>query len=120
MPPTLTRMAYLTLRGIVVARSLRLARDDIQIVEVHPGGTMALRGAPTAAVAGLKHHESARRALLAWLQRQGLKGISAAAKPSDHYVAACAAALAAWKWHRNEAVWRHPAAPPHHPFDYAC
>ncbi|MDJ0781372.1 MAG: DUF429 domain-containing protein [Desulfosarcinaceae bacterium] len=119
MPPTMTRMAYLTLRGIAVARLLRSTCRKIQIVEVHPGATMALRGAPPTDIMGLKQHASARRNLLVWLQQQGLKGIGEVADPSDHYVAACAAALAAWRWYHRDAVWLHRAAPPLHPFDYA-
>ncbi len=120
MPPTMTRMVYLTLRGISVARLLRNTNEKIKIVEVHPGAAMALRGASVNDVRTYKHNKKSRRNLLAWLERQRLKNAAAIKDPSDHYVAACAAALAAWKWHHNKAVWIHPAEQPVHPFDYAC
>jgi len=44
--PTMSRMVYLTLRGISTARLLLTTCEKMKIVEVHPGATMALRGAP--------------------------------------------------------------------------
>ncbi len=122
MPPTMTRMVYLTVRGMAVARLLESIENTstIKIVEVHPGAAMALRGAELEQVLGLKKDSSARQKLLEWLQWEGLKGITKERMPDDHYVAACASALAAWKWHSNESVWLERACPPYHPYDYAC
>ncbi|MCS6864490.1 MAG: DUF429 domain-containing protein [Gemmataceae bacterium] len=121
MPPTLHRMAYLTLRGLAVARLLQTITPRVPaIVEVHPGAALALRGAPALAVQTFKHQPRRRRELLRWLENQGLKGVARLRAPSDHVVAACAAALAAWQWQLGQAVWHEPAAPPFHPFDYAC
>ena len=123
MTPTMPRMVYLTLRGLGVCRcleSLRTRQRSIQIVEVHPGATMALRGAPINAVLELKRDIEAQRQLLLWLEAEGLDGVMDIPTWSDHYVAACAAALAAWKWCRNETVWCTPAQPPYHPYDFAC
>ena len=118
MAPIMTRMAYLTLRGIYVARSLRLIQEaPPRIVEVHPGATMALRGAPIYAVKTFKQDAESRQNLLQWLAQQGL-GAIANTTPSDHDVAACAAALTAWKWCTEETVWLHRATPPFHAFDY--
>ena len=107
MPPTLTRMAYLTLRGITVA-------------EVHPGAACVLRGAPVEIVRALKSSAAARQQLLRWLEGEGLEGIGGGTDPGDHFVAACAAALAAWKWSLGNPAWIHPADPPWHPYDMAC
>lgn len=122
MPPTMTRMVYLTLRGIAIARSLEtLAADhSVQVVEVHPGAAMALRGAPVDAVRTFKDDVAAREKLLAWLTGQNLENLTALADYSAHDLAACAAAFAAWKWRRGESCWIQPAAPPHHPYDFAC
>lgn len=121
MTPTMTRMVYLTLRGISVARMLKsLPHVAADIVEVHPGGGMVLRGAPAGMVAALKADQAARLRLLAWLEEQGLADAADIESPSDHYVAACSAALSAWKWYLGESVWLQPAEPPIHPFDYAC
>ena len=68
MSPTMTRMAYLTLRGIAVARGIQsVAGPTVRIVEVHPGATMALRGAPIEAVRGFAKQPEARTELLRWL-----------------------------------------------------
>jgi predicted nuclease with RNAse H fold len=120
MPPTMTRMVYLTLRGISVARLLKADCENIKIVEVHPNAAMVLRGAPTNDVINYKKNEQSRCDLLKWLGQQGLENIENVSKPTDHYVAACACALAAWKWHQNKSVWIHRSEQPIHPFDYAC
>lgn len=120
MPPTLHRMIYLTVRGIVVARGLTLADGHSPtIVEVHPGAALALGGAPIAEVRQFAHEPAARSRLLQWLEGQGLKGILSES-PSSHYVASCAAALAAWKRAEGKSAWLHAAEPPVHPFDYCA
>lgn len=120
MAPTMTRMVYLTLRGISIARLLLATCETIKIAEVHPSATMALRGAPVNDVIKFKNNEKSRWNLLVWLEQQGLKNVADVADPSDHYVAACACALAAWKWDQKKSVWIHPSEQPVHPFDYAC
>ena len=120
MPPTLTRMAYLTLRGMAVSRFIERHRHNINIVEVHPSGAMALRGAPVESIKEMKNSMKAKQTLLQWLERQGLQGIDLSGAVSDHYIAACAAALAAWKWHLGESVWIFKAEMPFHPYDFVC
>lgn len=119
MPPTMTRMVYLTLRGMTIARTARLVAPEGQIVEVHPGGAMALRGAPVDAVRTFKRCAASRRMLVQWLASQGLKGVPEH-DVSDHEIAAYGCALAAWQWHRGTPVWLTPADRPVHPFDFAC
>lgn len=122
LPATMVRMVYLTLRGVALTRALETLRPDFDlgIVEVHPGACMILRGAPARDVATFKNDPLARARLLAWLEAQGLEGVSARSVISDHFVAACAAALGAWKWARGAAVWCYPARPPEHPYDFTC
>ena len=120
MTPTMTRMAYLTLRGVAVSRTLgAMGRRAPRIVEVHPGAAMALRGAPIADVRAFKRDEGARARLLAWLDARGLRGAKALKRSPDHLVAACACALAAWRWSEGDAAWLEPAAPRAHPYDFA-
>lgn len=120
MPPTMTKMAYLTLRGMGVARLIADAGSGkMRVAEVHPGGAMVLGGAPLTAVKAFKNNSRARTLLLAWLAGQGLRGIDRQ-NPTDHYVAACACALAAWKWVRRRSAWLWPACKPHHPYDFVC
>ncbi len=121
MPPTLNKMAYLTLRGISVSRFLEShPNKKISIVEVHPSGSMALRGAPVKSIRKMKSSTKAKQTLLQWLENQGLKRIDLSGSVTDHYVAACAAALAAWKWNLGESVWIFKSDLPFHPYDFAC
>jgi predicted nuclease with RNAse H fold len=119
MAPTMSRMVYLTLRGVILARSLTALRADCHLVEVHPAGAMVLRGASAADLRRLKKTAAARRSLLGWLAAQGLVGLPPVVT-DDHTLAAYAAALAAWDWSRRRACWVHPALPPEHPYDFAC
>jgi uncharacterized protein len=122
MPPTLIRMVYLTLRGIALSRALETLkpRVDLRVVEVHPGAAMLLRGAPSADVAAFKRDTAARLRLLDWLRTKGLSDLPRSEQPSDHFVAACAAALAAWQWSLGRPTWCASARPPEHPYDFAC
>lgn len=121
MPPTMTRMAYLTLRGVCVARALETIRPvPPRLVEVHPVASMALRHAPLADVKAMKRSAGSRLRLLEWLESQGLQGVAASADVADHVVAACACALAAWKWASEDVAWCRRAEPPLHPYDFAC
>ncbi len=122
MPPTMIRMVYLTLRGLQLTRLLEQLKPqyDLRIVEVHPGACMVLRGANQDDVRKFKTESSARGHLLGWLETKGLKGVSRAETVSDHYVAACAAALGTWQWSHGKSVWRFPLDLPHHPYDFAC
>ena len=120
MAPSAPRMVYLTLRGVAVSRCIASERPGVGIVEVHPTASLALRGAPIASVREMKTDSRARQELLEWLEIKGLRGLGKLPEQSDHSVAACAAALAAWQWSIGKAVWLHKAEPPLHPFDYAC
>jgi predicted nuclease with RNAse H fold len=122
MPPTMIRMVYLTLRGVLLTRSLESLKPQykLEIVEVHPGACMILRGAEADNVRKLKTEPTARQYLLDWLETKGLKRISHTDIITDHYVAACAAALAAWQWSLGKSVWRFVLNPPHHRYDFAC
>jgi len=122
MPPTMIRMVYLTLRGMALTRMLERLKPqyDLNIVEVHPGACMLLRGAKFEDVRKFKREPSARGHLLDWLENMGVKGVLREEAITDHYVAACAAALAAWQWSLGKSVWCYIANPPHHPYDFAC
>lgn len=120
MPPIMIRMVYLTLRGVALTRTLEALKLPIEIVEVHPGACMLLRDAPAEDVKKFKHDPVARVNLCRWLGTQGLNGLPSGDGLTDHYVAACAAALAAWGWANGSPVWRSPARPPERPYDFAC
>lgn len=122
MPPTMIRMVYLTLRGVCLTRLLESLKPqyDLEIVEVHPGACMILRGADAEDVRKFKTEPSAHGRLLDWLETTGLNGLSRAETISDHYVAACAAALGTWQWSLGKPVWCFAAKPPYHPYDFVC
>jgi predicted nuclease with RNAse H fold len=120
MPPTLIRMVYLTLRGLQLTRLLESLKLNLRIVEVHPGACIILRGADQSDVRNFKRDFLAREHLLYWMESKGMKGIARTEMATDHYVAACAAALGAWQWSLGKSVWCFAAEPPHHPYDFAC
>jgi len=123
MTPTMTRMAYLTLRGISVVRLLETnlnISSPLSIAEVHPGGALLLHGAPLDFVLTFKHSQKIRSQLLTWLEDQSLSGTRTLPADSDHLVAACGAALAAWKWAAGKPAWLFPADPPFHPYPIIC
>lgn len=119
MAPTFNYMAYLTLRGMSVARLLS-GIAGMRVVEVHPGAAMILRGAPLGAVRQFSVNEEQRPVLLRWLASQGLRGLEPNSPCESHYVAACAAALASWHWADNRSAWLAAAELPWHPYDFAC
>lgn len=122
MPPTMIRMVYLTVRGVTLTRLFESFKTEykIQIVEIHPGACMILHDADVKDVKAFKKDMDARLRLLQWLESRGVKGILATDLNADHYVAACAAAFGAWQWKLGKSVWKFPANPPHHPYDFAC
>jgi uncharacterized protein len=122
MPPTFNRMAYLTLRGLGVARLIStLDVVRVQTIEVNPGATFCLRGAPLASVLAFKQKKQPehRKILLKWLSTQGI-GSLPYSEQSSHFVAASGAALAAWAWSRKQSVWLAAPEPPFHPCPFAC
>lgn len=121
MTPTMTKMSYLTLRGISVARSLEFLKPKPpRIVEVHPGASLALRGASVKDIRRLKEDSSARLNILRFLEGQGLVGVVNVGITSHHLISACAAALSTWAWSSGNTVWIAQAEPPYHPYDFAC
>lgn len=120
MPPTLTRMAYLTLRGLAVTRMLLALNPALRICEVHPSGVLSLRGADSKTLTALKQSSEARLRLLESLEAAGLAGSASLPATSDHLVAAAAAALGTACWALGRPLWCWPAEPPWHPHDYVC
>ena len=59
MPPTIFRMAYLTLRGLAVARFLEM--PNVHVVEVHPGALLRSVVRPSRASAPFVRNPSAGR-----------------------------------------------------------
>ncbi len=122
MAPTYSKMGWLTLRGIGLARSIELMPEAhrVRIVEVHPGATMGLHGAPKKALRRYKRGDmQAIHALQSWFAEEGMGGLPEF-DSSSHVVDSCAAALAAWRWHTGDSAWLAEARPPERPYDFAC
>ena len=100
MAPTMTRMCYLTLRGMTVARMLTAleGQHPVSVVEVHPGAAFVLGGAPAHLVKQMKGDPHARYTLHQWLQDQKVHSLSSETYLNEHLLAAAACALAAWRW----------------------
>ncbi len=121
MTPTMTRMVYLTLRGVALAHTLQSPQAPrVDVVEIHPAAVLALRGAPVESIVYLKKSQEARDALFDWMENNGLNGAVTLKGSGDHLAAACAAALGAWHWWAGRPAWLEPASPPAHPFDFAA
>ncbi|WP_462413599.1 DUF429 domain-containing protein [Neobacillus sp. Marseille-QA0830] len=126
MPPTLNRMAYLTLRGIRLSREIGTIQTEnpVSIVEVHPGSVIGSRLIQDEMeyVLNYKQDLSARKYLRNWFETQKLTGLPATIEEETHSIDACAAALGAWHW-KDPAFapkWISRAIPPLHPYDYCC
>ncbi|WP_404470423.1 DUF429 domain-containing protein [Sutcliffiella horikoshii] len=126
MPPTFTRMVYLTLRGIKLTREIEKLQTNlpVSIVEVHPGAAMGARVTEKELeyVLTYKQNLSSRKYLKKWFEQQNVIGLPNAVENESHSIDSCAAALAAWHWadEKLEPKWIFTAQPPLHPFDYCC
>lgn len=126
MPPTLTKMVYLTLRGISLSRRIMDMKqfEKIRLVEVHPGAAIGTRigGNGLYHTLHYKKELESRKAIFKWFPTIGLKGLPEELYLSSHQIDACAAALAAWYWVdvRKQPTWHWEATPPVHPFDLCC
>lgn len=124
MTPTLTKMVYLTLRGISLTRMIESLSRPIQMVETHPGAAMFTRLTDTEKRHALLYKKEAgsKEYLMSWLDMQGLENIPWGSAVSPHMVDACAAALAAWCFEdeAKKTSFFIPADPPSHPYVLCC
>ncbi|NMH74632.1 DUF429 domain-containing protein [Bacillus sp. RO2] len=126
MPPTYSRMVYLTLRGIKLTREIEKLRTTfpVSIVEVHPGAAMGTRVMEKELeyVLTYKQNPSSRKYLKNWFEQQNVIGLPNGVENESHSIDSCAAALAAWHWadHSLKPQWIFSAQPPLHPYDYCC
>jgi uncharacterized protein len=126
MPPTLTKMVYLTLRGIGITRQINSINTphDIKIVEVHPGAAIGTRigssGLPH--VLQYKKDRHARLEIFTWFEKIGLKNLPEEIIESTHMMDATAAALAAWHWAdpTKQPTWQWKTISSQHPFEFCC
>ncbi|WP_237662557.1 DUF429 domain-containing protein [Sutcliffiella horikoshii] len=126
MPPTFTRMVYLTLRGIKLTREIEKLQTTfpINIVEVHPGAAMGARASEKEMEYVLTYKQilSSREYLKNWFNHQNVIGLPTGVEKESHSIDSCAAALAAWHWADKslKPKWFFTAIHPLHPYDYCC
>ncbi|MGD6817835.1 DUF429 domain-containing protein [Metabacillus sp. 84] len=122
MPPTLTRMVYLTVRGLKVASLLEGMGTNLKMAEVHPGSALLTRLNDGEKEHGLLYKNAAesRTYVVNWFARQSIYGIPEEAAESAHSIDAIAAAMAVRDWIRSAPKLIYPKSPPHHPYDFLC
>ncbi|MBB6445304.1 DUF429 domain-containing protein [Bacillus benzoevorans] len=128
MPPTLTKMVYLSLRGIGLTRTMMMHHllGKVRIVEVHPGAAIGTRIGPENLyhARNYKKEEAqpSRNVIFNWLQTVGLQGLPQEISGTSHQIDSCAAALAAWHWADpdKQPAWLWSETSPEHPFEFCC
>ncbi|MGI8313542.1 DUF429 domain-containing protein [Halobacillus mangrovi] len=126
MPPTLTRMVYLTMRGVHLAHMLRSHfGDQVSIVEVHPGVALTSRlpEDKRAIAFSYKKEIESRVQAIEWLTSQMLNNSETTInETSTHTTDAVLAGIAAWHvaCKQKSPTWYREAEPPHHPFPFSC
>jgi uncharacterized protein len=127
MPPTLTKMVYLTLRGMALTRRIMSMNlmGKIRLVEVHPGAAIGARIGNEDGLYHALHYKKeveSRKAIFEWFQTIGFLGLPDEIPLSSHQIDACAAALAAWHWAdpTKQPLWNWKIISPEHPFEFCC
>ena len=126
MPPTLTKMVYLTLRGIGLTRRINNMNPshEIKIIEVHPGAAIGTRIGSTGLshVLQYKKERQSRVKIFTWFETIGLKSLPEEIIESTHMMDATAAAIAAWYWAdpAKQPTWHWKTISPQHPFEFCC
>ncbi|AJD92777.1 hypothetical protein JMA_34600 [Jeotgalibacillus malaysiensis] len=122
MTPTMTRMVYITLRGIQLTRMLSELSEAITILEVHPGAAIGLRMKDPAPALSYKKDSSMRAEIFFWLQRQGMNGLTEKNAATTHSIDSCGAALAAWHYTASDKqpVWSYEQTSAAHPYVMCC
>jgi uncharacterized protein len=126
MPPTLTKMVYLTLRGIGISRRINYINTlhEIKIVEVHPGAAIGTRigSSKLPHVLQYKKERQSRAAIFTWFESMGLNKLPEEIIDSTHKMDSCAAALAAWHWTdpTKHPTWHWKTISSQHPFEFCC
>ncbi|WP_321277390.1 DUF429 domain-containing protein [Thiomicrorhabdus indica] len=104
MPPTLTKMVYLTMRGMRL-RELCVQFSNIQIFETHPGGSLALDGINYESIKRIKKDPLAVKQI--WQQLTGryifLEMLKCDEIPkNDHEMMSIAAMLSVYRKHNHD------------------
>ena len=101
MAPTMTKMVYLTLRGISLAQ--QLTQLGVTVIETHPGASLLLSGMAAEQVYALKTSPSALKAIQSHWQGKGIEFHQTLT--SDHQIMAVQSLLTAERWMAGQTYW---------------
>ena len=119
MPPTLTRMVYITLRGMNIARIVQSTRPEMTVLENHPGTTLQLHGMPRKLVQSMKKDPEARANMVEFLRAE-IDDLPVNLAQTDHALAACGCILAADDYIRGKCAWTYDHQTLQHPYRFVC
>lgn len=102
MAPTMTKMVYLTLRGIALAQ--QLDKVGATVIETHPGASLLLSGVEADQVFALKNSPLAIHAVQSHWQQLGIN--FSKELTSDHQIMAVQALLTAERWMSEQCYWQ--------------
>lgn len=121
MPPTFTKMGFLTLRGIFVSNLLRVNLGfSIHIAETHPGISLALEGIEPALIKNMKSSVEACNTIAEKLSKLFNKFTLINSQYSDHDICSIAASLSAKRYFDKKSALIYKAKPPAHPYNFIC
>jgi len=120
MTPTMTRMSYLTLRGISITRILETLKKKPNVIEVHPFVSLLINGANKEDIKNVKKNEKAKQNILNFLKKRQISKLPVIVSKNDHFISSVIAAQIAFFYSRNQYQWRSKRKFPFHPYDFVC
>lgn len=104
MAPTMTRMAYLTLRGMRL-KELCTQFANIELFETHPGAALAFSGIEYDSITQVKSDKTAFNRVVQALHNQ-FPEISEEVLQNDHELMAASAMLSAYRYTQQQSLWQ--------------
>ena len=120
MTPTMTRMSYLTLRGISITRILETLNNKPKIIEVHPFISLLINGANKVDIDNVKKNTKAKKNILTFLKKRQISDLPIIASKNDHFLSSIIAARIAYLYSKNQYQWISKRKFPFHPYDFVC
>jgi len=120
MTPTMTRMSYLTLRGISITRILETLNNKPKIIEVHPFISLLINGANKVDIDNVKKNTKAKKNILTFLKKRKISDLPTIASKNDHFLSSIIAARIVYLYSKNQYQWISKRKFPFHPYDFVC
>ena len=120
MTPTMTRMSYLTLRGISITRILETLKKKPNVIEVHPFVSLLINGANKEDIKNVKKNEKAKQNIFNFLKKRQISNLPVIVSKNDHFISSVIAAQIAYFYSKNQYQWRSKRKFPFHPYDFVC